>query len=210
MDFFTAQAHAKKRSARLVWLFALAVLGTVAASYFAAVYVLGFVADSNDGRPRRELRSGSQRIARDFPPSGSLWRPRVFVWTAGGVLALVGLASLYKWSQYAAGGRAVAESVGGRPVDPRTTDTAERRLRNVVEEMAIASGVPVPGVYVLDDESAINAFAAGLAPDDAVVAVTRGTMEKLSRDELQGVVAHEFSHILTGDMGSRRAWAGER
>jgi Zn-dependent protease with chaperone function len=94
----------------------------------------------------------------------------------------------------------VAESVGGRRVDPHTTDPREHQLLNVVEEMAIASGLPVPAVYVLDDEAAINSFAAGLTTSDAVVTVTRGTLEKLSRDELQGVLAHEFSHILNGDM----------
>ena len=94
----------------------------------------------------------------------------------------------------------MAESLGGRRVFPDTTDPVERRLLNVVEEMALASGVPVPPVFLLDDEAAINAFAAGYSPSDAVVAVTRGCAEQLSRDELQGVVAHEFSHILNGDM----------
>jgi Zn-dependent protease with chaperone function len=115
-------------------------------------------------------------------------------------LAVIGIASLYKWTEFRSGGSAVAESVGGRRVDPHTTDPREHQLLNVVEEMAIASGLPVPAVYILDDEPGINAFAAGLTPSDAVVTVTRGTLEKLNRDELQGVVAHEFSHILNGDM----------
>ena len=94
----------------------------------------------------------------------------------------------------------VARDLGGREVEPGTTDRLERRLLNVVEEMAIASGVAVPGVWVMDDERGINAFAAGTDPTNAVVGVTRGTLERLSRAELQGVVAHEFSHILNGDM----------
>jgi Zn-dependent protease with chaperone function len=98
------------------------------------------------------------------------------------------------------GGEPVALQFGGVPVPENTTDTQLRRLRNVVEEIAIASGVPVPKIYVLEHEAAINAFAAGYSPSDAVVAVTRGALEKLNRDELQGVVAHEFSHILNGDM----------
>src|SRR4029453_3258161 len=102
--------------------------------------------------------------------------------------------------EYSAGGSAVAESVGGRRIDPSTTQLQERRLLNVVEEMGIASGVPVPAVYVMDEEPAINAFAAGLTTSDAVVAVTRGTLEKLTRDELQGIIGHESSHILNGDM----------
>src|SRR3546814_20243320 len=98
------------------------------------------------------------------------------------------------------GGEAVALQFGGTPVPEDTTDRYLQRLRNVVEEIAIASGVPVPGLYVLEHESAINAFAAGYSPSDAAVAVTRGALEKLNRDALQGVIAHEFRHILTGDM----------
>ena len=116
------------------------------------------------------------------------------------MLLIVGCASTYKWLMFRQGGSAVAEMVGGRSLEPNTTNQAERRLLNIVEEMSIASGVPTPSVYVLEDEASINAFAAGLTSSDAIVAVTRGTMEKLNRDELQGVVAHEFSHILNGDM----------
>ena len=103
-------------------------------------------------------------------------------------------------SRLKAGGSAVAKMVGARAVDPATRDALDRRLLNVVEEMAIASGVPVPRVYVMDNEDSINAFAAGHSIDDAVVTVTRGALTRLNRDELQGVVAHEFSHILNGDM----------
>ena len=197
MDFFEAQAHAKKRTSRLVWLFALAVIGTVALSYFVTVFALNAAQNS---RTKSYRARGRVYYEEAEPASTGLWRPQVFLAVAGATVAVVGLASLYKWREYAGGGSAVAESVGGRRVDPRTTDTAERRLLNVVEEMAIASGIPVPAVYLLEDENAINAFAAGLTTNDAVVAVTRGTMEKLSRDELQGVVGHEFSHILNGDM----------
>ncbi len=99
-----------------------------------------------------------------------------------------------------AGGSAVAESLDGRLIASNTNDPDERKLLNVVEEMSIASGVPMPKVYVLDNEDGINAFAAGHTPSDAAVAVTRNCMTKLSRDELQGVIGHEFSHILNGDM----------
>lgn len=191
MDFFEAQARARKRTSRLLVLFGLALAGTIAAAYFAAVIGLRVL---DNERPR--AAHGFARPA----DSLSLWQPAVFGWVSLGTLAVVGLASLYKWSQYSSGGKVVAESVGGRQVDPQTTDLAERRLLNVVEEMAIASGTPVPAVYVLEDEPGINAFAAGLTTSDAVVAVTRGTLEKLTRDELQAVVGHEFSHILNGDM----------
>lgn len=181
MDFFEAQARAKRRTTRLVFLFVLAVLGTILASYGAVLFLLA------QGSPE------------GLAP-GAWWNPPVFAATAGFVLAVAGGGSLFKWLSFRTGGSAVAESLGARRVEPGRATPDERRLLNVVEEMAIASGVPIPAVYVLDDEPALNAFAAGLTPGDAVVAVTRGTMEKLTRDELQGVVAHEFSHILNGDM----------
>lgn len=121
-------------------------------------------------------------------------------WAAGAVLAIMLLASLFKTIGLRQGGGKVARAMGGTLVDPTTQDPVRRRLYNVVEEMAIASGVPVPEVYVLEQETGLNAFAAGYAPTDAAVAVTRGLLERLSRDELQGVIAHEFSHILNGDM----------
>lgn len=185
MDFFEAQARAKKRTSRLVVLFSLAVLGTILAAYAAALFILRFNATD---------------LAVGFGVHEGLWHPRLFGAISAGTLLIVALASLFKWQQFSAGGSIVAENLGGRRVDPRTTDFNEKRLLNVVEEMAIASGTPVPAVYVLDDEPGLNAFAAGLTTSDAVVAVTRGTLEKLNRDELQGVIGHEFSHILNGDM----------
>lgn len=189
MDFFEAQALARKRSSRLVLLFGLAVLGTILAGYAAAMALFG----------QFEIRG--EELHYDFDGPFRLWNPVILAWVAGSTLVVVGLASLFKWSQLRGGGAAVAEMVGGRRVAPDTTDLAERRLLNVVEEMAIASGVPVPAVFILDQEPGINAFAAGLTTSDAVVGVTKGALEKLTRDELQGVVAHEFSHILNGDMG---------
>jgi Zn-dependent protease with chaperone function len=115
-------------------------------------------------------------------------------------IAVIGLGSLYRIASLRGGGEPVALQFGGVPVPEDTTDRSLRRLRNVVEEIAIASGVPVPKLYVLEHEAAINAFAAGYSPSDAVVAVTRGALDRLNRDELQGVIAHEFSHILNGDM----------
>jgi len=126
--------------------------------------------------------------------------PWVLVWaaliTAGVILGASAVRSL----QLRGGGGEVAQAMGGTRIDAAPSDPLRQRLRNVVEEMAIASGVPVPEIYVLEREQGINAFAAGFSPADAAVAVTRGTLEHLSRDELQGVVAHEFSHILNGDM----------
>jgi Zn-dependent protease with chaperone function len=201
MDFFEAQARAKKRTSRLVALFTLAVLGTIAAGYFGAVWATAQLPEQSSRSRDRYGRHSQLSALRSQPsPSASLWQPKIFAIVSLGTLAVIGLASLYKWHEFSAGGAAVAESVGGRRVDPHTTDLAERRLLNVVEEMALASGVPMPSVFVLDDEPAINAFAAGLSTADATVAVTRGTLNRLTRDELQGVIGHEFSHILNGDM----------
>ena len=105
-----------------------------------------------------------------------------------------------RWAALSRGGEVVARTLDGRPINSNTQDLNERRLLNVVEEMAIASGVPVPTVYLLENDKSINAFAAGFTPADAVIGVTRGTMELLNRDELQGVIAHEFSHVFNGDM----------
>src|SRR5262245_37703943 len=110
------------------------------------------------------------------------------------------LASGYRTAQLARGGGQVALSLGGTRVTGDGNDPLERRLVNVVEEIALASGLPVPEIYVLEQESAINAFAAGRTGKDAAIAVTRGALERLTRSELQGVIAHEFSHILNGDM----------
>jgi Zn-dependent protease with chaperone function len=193
MDFFEAQARAKKRTTRLVVLFALAVLGIILAGYVAALVFQSQLG----GRVRRssgfvEPQSAFLRV--------EPWQPGLLLAVTASTLAVVGLASLYKWNEFSGGGSAVAESVGARRVQPNTTDLRERQLLNVTEEMAIAAGLPAPAVYVLDDEPGINAFAAGLTTSDAAVCVTRGTLDKLTRDELQGVIGHEFSHILNGDM----------
>jgi len=180
MNFFEYQAAARRGSFRMVALFALAVAGIVAVVDLAVVLLFGARALSEDGG------------------AGSLAVPLALATL--GTLAVIGLGSLYRLAALREGGAAVAAQMGGTEVPQDTADLSLRRLRNVVEEIAIASGVPVPRIYVLEDEAGINAFAAGYAPADAAVAVTRGALDRLNRDELQGVVAHEFSHILNGDM----------
>ena len=182
MDFFAHQENARRRTGRLVFFFGCAVVLIVLAIYVAAW--------------------GGWRLAASKMEDAAvpLWNPGLLLGVSVITLAVVALGSVYKIARLAGGGKAVAELLGGRAVSPDTTDLAERRLLNVVEEMAIASGTPVPDVYVLDHEGGINAFAAGFGLRDAVVAVTRGSLDQLSRDELQGVIAHEFSHILNGDM----------
>jgi Zn-dependent protease with chaperone function len=129
------------------------------------------------------------------------WQPDLAAGVAIATAIVVGGGSFYKIAQLRSGGSVVAEALGGALIPQRTRDPDERRLLNVVEEMAIASGIPTPPVYLLRQEEGINAFAAGFGPSDAVIGVTRGCLQQLSRDELQGVIAHEFSHILSGDMG---------
>ena len=183
MDFFEHQDVARKRSGRLVLLFILAVIAIIALVY---VVVAIFMAWASGGDPEA--------------PAARFWRPELLVLVGGGTLLLVAGGSAFKISSLRGGGRVVADALGGRLVDQSTRDHDERRVLNVVEEMAIASGVPVPPVYMMDQEQGINAFAAGYAPDDAVIGVTRGCVQQLRRAELQGVMAHEFSHILNGDM----------
>mgnify|MGYP001545047583 CR=1 FL=1 len=186
MDFFAQQDKARKNTKVLVVYFAIAVGCIIASVYLASLLIFyGVHAKQQPNAPLPEL---------------VMWDPRLFLYVALGTLGVVIVGSLYKTAALAKGGSAVAESLGGRLISPNTTHPQERKLRNVVEEMAIAAGVPVPKIYVLDDEAGINAFAAGHAPGDAAVAVTRGCLTLLSRDELQGVIGHEFSHILNGDM----------
>lgn len=187
MDFFQQQDKARKNTKVLVVYFVIAVACIIASVYIASLLIFY-------GTSAKQQQPGA-------PPSELvLWDSQLFLYVVLGTLGVVIIGSLYKTAALAKGGSAVAESLGGRPVSPNTTHPDERKLRNVVEEMAIAAGVPVPKIYVLDDEKGINAFAAGHAPGDAAVAVTRGCMTLLSRDELQGVIGHEFSHILNGDM----------
>ncbi len=182
MDFFEHQEQARKKTSLLLFYFALAVVGIIGSVYALALLILFF---AEDGGAKAGL---------------PLWDPSLFALSAGGTGVVVFLASSFKTLQLSGGGAVVARELGGRELDLNTTDYHERRLLNLVEEMAIASGVPVPTVYVMDSEDSINAFAAGRTPSDAVIGVTRGCMTLLTRDELQGVIAHEFSHILNGDM----------
>ena len=181
MNFFALQERARQRTGQLIFFYGLAVVMIVVVIYF----VLGFA------------------FGRFYPKEvevPTFWLPDLFLFTAVGVLGVIGFGTLYQVAALSSGGSAVAEMLGGRLIPAQTRDSLERRFLNVVEEMALASGIPVPRAYVLDQEHGINAFAAGLSTSNAVVAVTRGCLETLNRDELQGVVGHEFSHILNGDM----------
>ena len=179
MNFFRAQDEARGRTSKLVVLLVLAVVVLVGSLYVAAV-----LAHHKFSRGR-EI---------------DWFQGDVFFWTAGLALVIILGGSLQRIAELSKGGGAVAVRLGGRLVNGTTRDLAERRYLNVVQEMALASGLPVPLCFVIDGDETINAFAAGNTPQDAAVGVTRGALRNLSRDELQGVIAHEFSHIGNGDM----------
>ncbi len=186
MNFFEHQDRSRRQTRWLLLLFLLAVVAVVVVVDVVLLISFGFLRHT----PDIPLFSAANLQAN----SGAL--------VAGALAtgAIIGLASLFKTLTLRGGGGQVARQLGGTLVDPDSRDPLRRRLVNVVEEIALASGVPVPEIYVLEQEAGINAFAAGYSPADAAVAVTRGTLEKLDRAELQGVIAHEFSHILNGDM----------
>lgn len=180
MNFFDHQDTARQRTGLLVFLFSLAVVtitGLVSVLSIGIYY--GVTGEHFD-----------QETALTY----------VLLCFAG-VLLVVAISSMVRLSALTSnGGRGVAESIGGKLISSNTLDAKHRQLLNVVEEMAIASGIPVPPVYVMQEERGINAFAAGMSIDDAVIGVTQGALDSFTRDELQGVIAHEFSHILNGDM----------
>ena len=185
MDFFANQEHAEKQTRLMLLLFVLAVMSIV----LSINLVSGVICLYYSG-----IHATSAGQALSAIPHKTYWI------TSVAVLGVIAFGTLTRMSALSGGGAAVAEMVGARRVKPDGSDSAEQRLVNVVEEMAIASGIRMPLIYVMDDQHGINAFAAGYSPDGAAVTVTRGALERLSRDELQGVVAHEFSHILNGDM----------
>lgn len=194
MNFFAEQERARRNTLVLVGLMAAAVLCLILMTALVISLILHFT--------QHPIDSESLAIGLQVPWSerfAQVMRSDLIYYAAVGVLATVLGGSLFKFFQLGGNGRRVAEALGGRMILPNTTAAAERKILNIVEEMAIASGNPVPPVYLLD-EPGINAFAAGTDRRNAVIGVTRGSIELLNRDELQGVIAHEFSHIHNGDM----------
>ena len=191
MNFFDAQDRARRTSRRLIAAYIVATIAIV----LAVTALVGLALYNFSGTGYGYATTPGYTTSEFFAQQGSILVGTAILTT----LFILG-ASLYKTSVLSAGGGRVATDMGGTLVPADVQDPMRRRLRNVVEEMAIASGVPVPEIYVLEEENAINAFAAGFTPSDAAIAVTRGTLELLDRDELQGVIAHEFSHVLNGDM----------
>lgn len=182
MNFFAHQDQARSNTRKLVFLFICAVITLIVVTSLLVIGVLTYIETQNE-------------VSINADVLGS----KIFFQVSLIVIFVIGLGTLIRLAQLRGGGKVVAEAMGGRLLNTNTRDADERKILNVVEEMAIASGTPVPPVYLMEDES-INAFAAGYRPRDAVIGITRGCIRELTRDELQGVVAHEFSHIFNGDM----------
>jgi Zn-dependent protease with chaperone function/uncharacterized tellurite resistance protein B-like protein len=191
MNFFEHQDRARRNTNYLILLLILAVFSLIA---ITTLLIAAFTFFGSSHSP--EVDAEPVAIWQGILHSLSL---EAFIWIALTVSGVVLLGSLFRFFQLRAGGKAIAEAMGGRLLSGNTIDADERKILNVVEEMAIASGAAVPPVYLIEDD-AINAFAAGYHPQDAIIGITRGCIHALSRDELQGVIAHEFSHIFHGDM----------
>lgn len=185
MNFYRAQQDARRKTWQLGLLFGGAVLSLIVLTNLL-VGVSAFLL-SNAGATQGANLNLLETIPLEF-----------WAMVSAGVIGVVGLACLYKYFAIRGGGRAVAESLGGTRLLQGTKDYKHKRLLNVVEEMALAAGIAVPPVYLINEPS-INAFAAGMGTDDAVIGINQGTIDLLNREELQGVVAHEFSHIMNGD-----------
>jgi len=199
MNFFEQQDIARRNTRLLIVLFIVAVSALI---FLTLLFLLLFPWQTHS----QSFHQGSNQPLMCLMQEGcdfwlSVNAHRDKLWAVSmAILLVVGGGSLYKWMILRKGGKVVAEMLGGREVKANTRDLAEQRFLNVVEEMALAAGMSVPAVYVLDDELGINAFAAGFSTKDAVIAVTEGALYSFNRDQLQGVVAHEFSHIFNGDM----------
>jgi Zn-dependent protease with chaperone function len=200
MDFFERQDKARRGTKKLVVLFGAGVIALTLAVYVAVLLIFSGLDIGGSSKRRSHSYDYGYGYVRPSAAQSGLWNPQMFLASAAGTLAVVFLGAMFKKAELSKGGSAVATMLGGTLVNSNTKDLDERKLLNVVEEMSLAAGVPVPQVYILNHEQGINAFAAGYALSDAAIGVTRGAVRLLNRDELQGVIAHEFSHIFNGDM----------
>ena len=199
MDFFARQDRARHTTTLLLIYFAGAVLSILVALNLLALTLVSF--SSRNPAIVATVRDVQNPDMTQHPaPPDGFWQPGIVILVTMATLFVIGMGSLYKIIRLSGGGKSVAELMRAIPIPPSPGDPKQRVLRNVVEEMAIASGVAVPRIYLLPTENHINAFAAGFTPKDAVICVTQGCIDRLTREELQGVIAHEFSHICNGDM----------
>lgn len=194
MDFFGHQDQARKRTKLLIILYMLAIACLVGLTNVLLASMMWNFPDFFNVDPQVVADNSSLLDIFNY------MTPKAWLVTSFITLSFLGCAYLFKAFALRNGGSSIAHSLGARLILPDSEDFHERRLLNIVEEMAIASGMPVPQVYVMDHEIGINAFAAGYQPSDAIIGVTQGCLTKLSRKQLQGVIGHEFSHIVNGDM----------
>jgi len=208
MDFFDQEARAQKQTKWLLGLFVFSVVIVLGVNYLVLASLIQpflnlpqkeFPSDVVDAFLVRVVNQIGDTIVHPFSYVQILWHPFLGCWILLATLLSVSAGCIYKHRELSEGGAAVAESLGGRWIETNTSDAREKQLCNVVEEMAIASGMPLPDIYLLDNERGINSFAAGHTRDDVAIGITRGALLILSRDELQGIIAHEFSHVLNGD-----------
>ncbi|MBI3563450.1 MAG: M48 family metallopeptidase [Gammaproteobacteria bacterium] len=190
MDFFSQQHQARTKTRKLLVYLLLAIASLLAITHGIFYLLLSYDQAAPDRA--RYFTPGHYDLA-TYVQSGVFWIINL------AILVVIGFASLYKWLTIRAGGYVIAEHLGGVLIPNTTADLNEKRVLNVVQEMAIASGTPVPPVYILEEDG-INAFAAGYTPADAVIGITRGAITRFNREQLQGVIGHEFSHIFHGDM----------
>lgn len=200
MNFFAEQDHARRNTKVLVILFVAAVAILIAITNLIVGLTLWLMGEQLAGN-----YNAYQDAVQTLNYNSTSGLAAYFNWSrvltvSVAVSSVIGCAIAYKWFQLSGGGKRVAEQLGGQRIHPNTDNPSEKRVLNVVEEMALAANMPVPAVYLLDKEIGINAFAAGVTPADAVIGVTRGCLDQFNREQLQGVIAHEFSHILNGDM----------
>ena len=193
MNFFEYQDKARKKTFSLVVYFLLAILLIILAIDAVVVAAVAY-GNPDIYFPRTAMGTSiNQNALTNLAITTTITVSPI-------VIGIILIGTLIKTIALRNGGIAVAEMVGAKPISPETVDFLEKRFINIVEEMAIASGVSIPSLYVMENEKAINAFVSGIKPADTVMVVTRGALEQLSRDELQGVVGHEFSHIFNSDM----------
>jgi len=195
MDFFAHQDSARRQTGILLALFAFSVALIIVAVYLSFCFVVPLIEIAGDAADSYDDAVGSDQ-ALGF----AWWRPKILLWSSLGTIVVVFLGCMIKIGELRGGGAVVATSLGGTLIMRESAGPEQQQLLNIVEEMAIASGVPVPPVYVMAHEESINAFAAGYTINDAVIGVSQGLIDRLNRDEIQGVIAHEYSHIFNGDM----------
>jgi len=188
MDFYKEQENSKKKSALLLLIFIISICVVVffVGMFFIAIDVFVY-------------EEGTKSF--NLTPSYILQNARLNVIISSflSIFIVIVYGASKKFDELERGGYVIANELGGRLLFGESASSKEKTLINVADEMSLAAGVGSVPIYIIENKH-INAFVAGTTYDNAVLSVTRGAVELLNRDELQGVIAHEFSHIFNGDM----------